>query len=395
MFVATVGTSYTQNGSFAVVALYEPVYMQAVMVGQAMAGIVPPLGSMLSALSYGNSESQSPITKTDGASHDPPPIDTNSSLAQWSSFSYFIAATSLSLGAICMYVVSINKIGIIHEPDEGAYLRYADEIEGQEAYEEEEEESSSTYGETSRLLSHYDERPLYTKPKRPVSLYGDSTAKRPASLYGDSTTKGPISRPKMPRRCHTHHPVALVQDEEAMARGEHHTSIPLSELFRKLWVPSMTVYLVFTVTLAYPVFASRILSSTLGLPPQLFIPLVFLVWNFGDLIGRIICAFPKLVITSDRALIGYGIGRLVFIPLFVLISMWKTRNDVVYLMLHMIFGITNGHLCSSAFIQMPKYVDEKEREAGGGFMTLLLSSGLTTGSLISFGLSAIVSSVSV
>lgn len=384
MFVSTVGTSYTQNGSFAVAALYEPVYMQAIMVGQAIAGIVPPLGSMLSALSYANSDNDAPDSNknngTDEANAEatPLPPDTNSSSAQWSSFGFFIAATTLALAAIILYIVSINKGGVAHEPDESNFLSYSDEAE--------EEELNENVGndETAAFLSTTGEGESSSS-----SMVRPST---PALLHGDSVTDSLISNPEVTR--HHTHSSALVEDEEALAKGNHHTPIPLTYLLSKLLVPSVTVFLVFSVTLAYPVFASRVLSSTFKMPSQLYIPLVFFVWNLGDLFGRISCAYPQLIVTKNKSLILYGVGRLLFLPLFTLLFAWKGHNDVLYLLLQFIFGITNGHLCSSTFIQMPNYVEEKEREAAGGFMTLSLSLGLSVGSLLSFVLSAILDSIS-
>lgn len=405
MFVATVGTSYTQNGSFAVVSLYEPVYTQAVMVGQALSGIVPPLGSMLSALSYkdpgatGFSKAANTTTETntqDGGDVPTSP-DTSSALAQWSSFAYFIAATSLALAAIIMYITSINKSQVLHEPDEGDFLRYSDipeeEDEGTHLINEQDEnlreedsagdddENNNNTNRRNEAIFNRDE----SERREAVRFIRSATSFLPKRTRLLRNTSAPIvstiQRPQLPRRL-TH--TILVEDIEAAAKGEHHTSVPLTRLARKLKVPAATVYLVFSVSLAYPVFASSVLSNTFELAPQLFFPLAFFVWNLGDLIGRIICGVPAFIVKRDSVMIIYGIARLLFIPLFFLLSMSKNRSDFVYLGLHLFFGITNGHLCSSALIQFPSYVDDTEREAAGGFMTVLLSLGLTTGSLFSF-----------
>lgn len=400
MFVATVGTSYTQNGSFAVVSLYEPVYTQAVMVGQALSGIVPPLGSMLSALSYkdpGATGLSKPAntTETDTNAQDgeaPSTPDTSSTLAQWSSFAYFIAATSLALAAIIMYITSINKGQVLHEPDEGDFLRYSDiPEEDEEAHliNEQDEDQSQEYSDDDDNNTNRRNEAIFNRdePERreTVRFLRSAASFLPKRKRLLRNTSAPIvstiQRPQLPRRL-TH--TILVEDIEAAAKGEHHTSVPLTRLGRKLKVPAATVYLVFSVSLAFPVFASSVLSNTFGIAPQLFFPLSFFVWNLGDLIGRIICGVPSFIVRKDMTMILYGIARLLFIPLFFLLSMSKNRNDLVYLGLHLLFGITSGHLCSSALIQFPSYVDDTEREAAGGFMTVLLSLGLTTGSLFSF-----------
>lgn len=376
MFMATVGTSYTQNGSIAVVSLYEPVYTQAVMVGQAFAGIVPPLGSILSALSYETGDGTT--ADSTSTSDSPSELDSSSSWAQWSSFVYFIIATVLSLSAVFLYIFSINKVKVLHEPDEGDYLRYQDELsddqfETADIIESQEEPAASSSEYTSFLGSPN------SKPKNPKS----SPPSSPILAGG---------RPHL-QRSQTH-PIAIVEDEEALVKGEHHTSVSLTKLSIKLRIPATTVFLVFAVTLAYPVFASTVQSNTFGIPAHIYIPVVFFVWNFGDLIGRVLCAFPFFIIKRDSYFLIYGIGRVLFIPFFLLFTMSKDRSDISYLLLHLLFGITNGHLCSCAFIQFPNYLDDTEREAGGGFMTLILSFGLTTGSLFSFVLSILVNSIS-
>jgi equilibrative nucleoside transporter 1/2/3 len=62
------------------------------------------------------------------------------------------------------------------------------------------------------------------------------------------------------------------------------------------------------------------------------------------------------------------------------------NSDIVYLLMQFTFGITNGHLGSSGMMQSPNYVEPEAKEAAGGFMTLALSVGLATGSILSFGL---------
>lgn len=388
MFMATIGTSYTQNGSIAVVSLYEPVYTQAVMVGQGLAGIVPPLGSILSALSYQDSDGTTAdsTSSSESSSEDTPDLpDSTSSSAQWSSFTYFIVATTLALAAIVLYIYSINKVKVLHEPDEGDYLHYQDD---DDSFTEDQVnidviEAQELPGSSTESTSFLGNRSPTAKPQQ-----ARTTVSR-TELLSDASEH---PRPALRR---TQTMPAIVEDEEALLRGEHHTSISLSKLFVKLRIPSLTVFLVFAVTLAYPVFASRVLSNTYGIPAQIYIPIAFFVWNLGDLLGRILCAFPFMIIERDSYFIIYGIGRLLFVPFFLLSAMSKDRSDLTYLLLHLFFGITNGHLCSNAFIQFPNYLDDTEREAGGGFMTLILSFGLTTGSLFSFVLSMLVNSIAV
>ena len=48
------------------------------------------------------------------------------------------------------------------------------------------------------------------------------------------------------------------------------------------------------------------------------------------------------------------------------------------------FGATNGFVGSTCMMGASEWVEAEEREAAGGFMGLMLVSGLTVGSLLSF-----------
>lgn len=61
------------------------------------------------------------------------------------------------------------------------------------------------------------------------------------------------------------------------------------------------------------------------------------------------------------------------------------QSDLFYLVVvQLLFGLTNGYLGSTCMIGAATWVDEDEREAAGGFMSLCLVIGLTVGSLASF-----------
>ncbi|CAN6651963.1 nucleoside transporter Fun26p [Trichomonascus vanleenenianus] len=175
------------------------------------------------------------------------------------------------------------------------------------------------------------------------------------------------------------------EEQDSSAPGaKRHTS--LTVLFTKLFIPSSTVFMTFCVTLVYPVFANNV-ESVNGMRPEYFIPTVFLIWNIGDLTGRILCGYPKLVVSNGYTMSCYAALRLIFIPAFFLTNIHGESiiaSDAFYLILQLAFGITNGHLGSSAMMTAPDYVDASEKEAAGGFMTLALSLGLAAGSLTSF-----------
>ncbi|KAK4974751.1 hypothetical protein LTR66_011048 [Elasticomyces elasticus] len=175
-----------------------------------------------------------------------------------------------------------------------------------------------------------------------------------------------------------------------------HKSIPLLRLLRKLSWLACAVFLTFAVTMVFPVFTQRIVSvsdpsdAPTILQPATFIPLAFLVWNIGDLLGRLLTAVPALSLTSyPRLVFILAALRVVFIPLYHLCNIGGkgavVKSDWFYLIIvQLLFGFTNGFLGSTCMMGAGEWVDEGEREAAGGFMGLCLVAGLTAGSLASF-----------
>ncbi|KAI5194131.1 hypothetical protein E4T39_08758 [Aureobasidium subglaciale] len=173
-------------------------------------------------------------------------------------------------------------------------------------------------------------------------------------------------------------------------------TVPFSVLFRKLRWLSAAVFLTFTVTMMFPIYTQRILSlnasdssSRLFQAPS-FIPLAFLFWNAGDLLGRLLPAVPRLsLIHRPKLIFMLSIARVGFIPLYHLCNIRGqgavVDSDIFYLVVvQLLFGISNGYLGSMCMMGAGEWVAPEEREASGGFMGLCLVAGLAFGSLISF-----------
>lgn len=263
VFAGSLGTVFAQNGSFAVAGARSERHTQAIVIGQAVSGVLPPIVSILT---------------------------TGSGISAIGSALYFLAAVAMA-GVACSAFVKV----------EGR----AGSLDGAGA---------------------------------------DTTAE--SALGG---------------------------------------SVPLAVLFGKLQYAAIAIFATFAVTLAYPVFAGVVVSAN-GIRPELFVPLVFLVWNLGDLHGRQVCSIPRYVIRAQEILAAYSLARIFFVAALFLTNIRGQgiiKSDLFYLVLQYFFGITNGHLATCALMAAPTYVDHDEREAAGGFMTFSISSGLALGSLFS------------
>ena len=89
---------------------------------------------------------------------------------------------------------------------------------------------------------------------------------------------------------------------------------------------------------------------------------------------------------------------MIFIPLFLTCNIHPgkkepfIKSDLWYILLQLLFGISNGQLCTSAFMVVGDYCDtDDEKEAAGGFTTVFLSTGLAVGSVLSYLLVLVVS----
>ncbi|KAK5118377.1 hypothetical protein LTR62_002891 [Meristemomyces frigidus] len=180
------------------------------------------------------------------------------------------------------------------------------------------------------------------------------------------------------------------------AAPETHKPVPLLLLARKLFWLASAVFTSFAITMVFPVFTQQIVSvrapakQTLLFQPASFIPLAFLFWNTGDLLGRLLTAVPSLsLVRRPRLLFALAVSRVGFVGLYQLCNIRGrgavVESDLFYLVVvQLLFGLTAGYTGSTCMIGASELVEPEEREAAGSFMGLCLVAGLTAGSLASF-----------
>lgn len=174
-------------------------------------------------------------------------------------------------------------------------------------------------------------------------------------------------------------------------------TVSMRVLFGKLRWLAMAVFIDFSVTMLFPVFTQKIQSvrESVAAPrlfqPVCFVPLAFLLWNFGDLLGRLSTLVPKMAASVEypRAIFTIAICRAAFIPLYLLCNIngrgAAIHSDAFYLLIVQFpFGLSNGFVGSICMMGASHWVAAHEREAAGGFMGFMLVGGLTVGSFLSF-----------
>lgn len=303
IFAASLSTGLIQNGLFAFASGFgRSEYTQAIMTGQGIAGVLPPLAQIISVLAF---------TRRSGKDAS------NVNDTPTSALVYFLTATGVSVLALMAFFYILRR---------------------------------KLQSDAAESRKHASSR---------GNAEGDVLA---ASVQSDI-----LERP----------------------------SVPLKTLFAKLPFLATGVFICFTVTmLGFPVFTAAI-TSTRRIDNAIFIPSAFLVWNIGDLVGRLSTISPKLSLTHwPFALFCIAMARLVFVPLYFLCNI-KGRgaiidSDAFYLIVvQFLYGVTNGYVGSECMMGAGDWVAPEEREAAGGFMGLMLVAGLTAGSLLSFAFGSV------
>ncbi|KAH9443333.1 hypothetical protein MJO28_014792 [Puccinia striiformis f. sp. tritici] len=135
--------------------------------------------------------------------------------------------------------------------------------------------------------------------------------------------------------------------------------------------------------------------------PIIFIPLHFVIFNLGDWLGRVLPQLlPRLsqsLTKSKKVLYSLSLSRTIFIPLFLICnidysSIVLFRSDLIYLIILVSFSISNGYLSTlimTAGVLEPT-LKPNEVDVAATCLSFYLTSGLAAGSLISFGVKAIV-----
>lgn len=185
-------------------------------------------------------------------------------------------------------------------------------------------------------------------------------------------------------------------DESILSEHVDRKVVTLQDLFKKLRWTSLSVFICFAITMVFPVFTAKIESVHSGtnrsrlFEPSVFIPIGFLAWNTGDLIGRMLVLNPRIsLMHRPRALFVFAAARSGFIVLYLLCNIHGRgaviQSDFFYIFIvQLLFGVSNGYLGSSCMIGASQWVSPEEQEPAGGFMVVMLVGGLTFGSLMSF-----------
>lgn len=145
--------------------------------------------------------------------------------------------------------------------------------------------------------------------------------------------------------------------------------------------PLICIYLTFLITLSlFPGLTSQLHSTNqciykLRIYNDLYIPFTFILFNLGDLFGRILSSYQiiqKYIISSK--LIYYSLLRILFIPLLFLCIgsttntsyintiQYQISSDIYSMLIQFLFATTNGLLLSLSFIYAPNLLPKQHEQ---------------------------------
>ncbi|XP_068209553.1 equilibrative nucleoside transporter 1-like [Palaemon carinicauda] len=168
------------------------------------------------------------------------------------------------------------------------------------------------------------------------------------------------------------------------------------EIMKEIWPVALSVTGVFFVTLAaFPVLCVKVMSTSSNDTWRniYFQPVAtFLLFNVGDYVGRLSAGFILWPRKGSWILYLFVLLRLVFIPLFLLCNHDPKSNipsvfthDAWYIIIMLLFSLSNGYCSSLAMTYGPKLVSESKAEKASSMMAAMLGLGLLLGGVSSFG----------
>jgi len=160
------------------------------------------------------------------------------------------------------------------------------------------------------------------------------------------------------------------------------------------------VCLVFTVTLGcFPAITLQVVSTMpkgSAWHDKFYVPVAcFLLFNIGDYIGRFLAGllqWPQPGKVGSYLTLLLSILRFVFLPLFLFCNIRPTErgltdvyfeSDTAYIIIMLLFSVSNGYIGSICMISGPQTVKGEEAGTAASLMVAMLGIGLGLGAFLS------------
>ena len=177
-----------------------------------------------------------------------------------------------------------------------------------------------------------------------------------------------------------------------------------AEVLRIVKSPALAIFAVLFVTLSlFPEWISQLRSAHECTNPEnrwqndLYTPFAFVLFNAGDLTGRILSGYLDLSIISrvSTKILSASVLRCLFFPLLFLCAShlgsdrWTIDSDFYSLAVQLAFALSNGFVLSTAFVYAPCLLPDVKhfQERSAEMLNFALYLGLLGGSLFSMPVS--------
>lgn len=173
-------------------------------------------------------------------------------------------------------------------------------------------------------------------------------------------------------------------------------SVSYTRIIKRIWHYGVSIFLVFFISLAvYPAITVLVESQYKGKGHPwndiYFVPVVtYLIFSTGDYAGRVLSGIFQWPKSNPWLVMFMSVARSVFIPVLMFCNAQPRHhlsvyihNDIYYILITIVFAVTNGYLCNLTFILVPTIVDSQEKEIASAMMGAFLGIGLASGATLS------------
>lgn len=325
--LAAMAAGLMQNGAFSFAASFgRPEYTQAIMAGQGVAGILPPLTQMLSFLAFSDSPSTgAPEPGRAGRSN----LDSAPDEGGTAAFIYFLTAVLMSVITLAAFIPLVRR---------HSRLLKNRAVLGEDASSGPHQNANNTSGDSDGTPNRY--VPITTLVRKLGWLAGA------VSMCFIVTMFFPVFTAK----------ILSVHDDDN--DDDSSSGSGTAPLFRAgAFIPLAFFF------------------WNLG--------------DLAGRVSTVVPALSFGLRRHPAVLFCLALARWAFLPLYLLCNLHgdgaAVPSDLFYLLVVQFpFGLTNGWLGSTAMMAAAEWVADDERAAAGAFMSMCLVGGLAVGSVLSF-----------
>ncbi|XP_077286819.1 equilibrative nucleoside transporter 1 [Arctopsyche grandis] len=184
-------------------------------------------------------------------------------------------------------------------------------------------------------------------------------------------------------------------NDTGISTNNRMTYVSSLNVLKKIWVYALSLGIVFvTTTSIYPGVTVLVESHHSGAGGDwnnvYFVPVVnYLIYNTGDYAGRVLAGFILKPRTKSWIVAAIAIARIAIVPLFMMCNAHPRshlpviiNSDTQYILLMLIFAMTNGYEANISMINAARVVENHEKERASILMGAVLGIGISIGAAI-------------